>query len=181
MKKLLIFVIVLFALNSFAQQSDVAFQNADKLSLGLGMGLDYGGFGANFVYYPSKNLGLFAGAGYAIEGLGVNAGVKVRFNAEQANKIKPYLTAMYGYNAVIVVKNGSEYDKMFYGPTVGAGIDFRLRPGRSGYWTLGLLIPIRGSNVTNYIDDLKNNHGIDFKNELSPIGISFGYRFVIGS
>lgn len=181
MKKLLILILLIVALSTNAQQSDIAIQSADKVSLGLGMGFDYGGFGANLVYFPNKNFGLFAGGGYALGGLGVNGGMKIRFNADQANKIKPYLTAMYGYNSVIIVKNSSELNKMFYGPTVGFGIDFRLRPGKRGYWTLGLLIPIRNAEVNDYMDDLEKNHGIEFQNKLSPVGFTFGYRIVIGN
>ncbi|RPH28087.1 MAG: hypothetical protein EHM93_19005 [Bacteroidales bacterium] len=180
MKKLLIVFSVFIAIQVNGQVNDSTIIKADKLSIGLGMGLDYGGFGGNLVVYPGKNLGLFAGAGYNLLGLGFNGGLKIRFNGESANKIKPYLLAMYGYNAVIAVKGETSLNKTFYGPTLGFGLDFRQRPGRKGYFTLALLVPIRSSEVKEYMDDLKENNGVEFKNELSPVSISIGYRLVIG-
>lgn len=181
MKKWLLLSILFIVLKVNAQVADSINLKADKFSFGLGMGFDYGGFGANLVFYPSKNFGLFAGAGYAMYGMGANGGVKIRFNAEEANRIKPYIIAMYGYNAVIIVKNSTNFNKMFYGPTLGFGLDFRQRPGKRGYWTIGLLIPIRDSEVDKYIDDLEENHGVKFENNLPPIGLTLGYRMVIGN
>jgi len=42
-----------------------------------------------------------------------------------------------------------------------------------------LLIPVRGSAVKNYMDDLEQNHGVQFTMGLFPVGISFGYRFIL--
>lgn len=174
-------LITLLAIQAMSQVKDSSEVKTDKLSLGIGMGLDYGGFGANIVFYPSTHFGLFFGGGYALNGLGVNGGIKYRFISSRPKaRINPYFSAMYGYNTTIVVKNATEYNKTFYRSTVGIGIDFRQRPYRKGYWTIALLVPIRGSKVNDYIDDLKNNHGVEFKNELMPIAISFGYRLVLG-
>lgn len=180
MKKAFALLLLLIAIQSVAQVKDSLLVNSDKLSFGLGMGLDYGGFGGNFTAYPNKNIGLFVGAGYAIGGFGFNGGVKLRFNAAEANRIKPYLMAMYGYNAIIVVKNETNLNKTFYGPSVGLGLDFKQRSGRKGYWTLAIIFPIRGSEVNDYMDELKADHGVEFERELSPINISLGYRVVFG-
>ena len=177
-KILLLSILIVSLLDSKAQLIDSS-KSPDKFSFGIGMGFDYGGFGGNLTYYPNTNFGLFAGAGYAMDGLGYNAGLKIRFNAKEANRIKPYITAMYGYNAVIVVKNQTNLNKIFYGPTLGFGVDFRQRPGRIGYWTIGLLIPVRFSNVENYMDDLEDNHNVEFKDDLPTIGFTFGYKFVL--
>ena len=37
-------------------------------------------------------------------------------------------------------------------------------------------VPIRSSAVETYIDDLEENHGVKFANNLLPIGFSVGYR-----
>ncbi len=86
---------------------------------------------------------------------------------------------MYGYNAAIAVSNATEYNKLFYGPTFGFGIDYRSSKESIGYWSFAILVPIRSSDVDNYIDDLKTNHGATFSSSLSPIGISLGYRFIL--
>jgi hypothetical protein len=146
---------------------------AERLSIGLGAGLEYGGLGINALVYPQKNLGFFFGAGYALAGFGYNGGIKLRKNP--VHKTTPYLIAMYGYNAAIRVGNAPDYNRLFFGPSVGFGLDFKRSSEGSGYWTTGILIPIRNSSVDQYIDNLERS-GVEFKNTLLPITFSVGYR-----
>lgn len=151
----------------------------DKASIGFGMGMDYGGFGANVTIFPQQNIGLFAGFGYAMIGLGYNVGVKYRYIPNSTATILPYAIGMYGYNTAIKVENAIAYNKFFYGATVGVGLDFHSKSASKGYWSIAILVPIRGSEVNNYINDLKNSHGVEFKNNLSPIGFSIGYKIIL--
>jgi hypothetical protein len=151
----------------------------EKISAGLGLGMDYGGIGGNLLVYPQKNVGLFGGVGYAIAGVGFNAGLKYRFLPKKPNAaLAPYILAMYGYNAAVAVSNMTELSKIFYGPTFGIGIDFKARPLKKNYWTFALLIPVRKAEVDDYIDNLKNS-GVEFNNGLMPIAFSIGYRIVL--
>jgi hypothetical protein len=152
----------------------------DKTSLGIGFGMDYGGIGGNLLVYPQNNIGLFAGVGYAFAGVGYNLGVKLRLITEKhTSGVSAYLVGMYGYNAAISVTNADQFNKLFYGPTFGFGLDYKSFPSKRSYWTFSLLVPIRGSEVDDYITDLKNNHGVVFKNDLLPIAFSIGYRFIL--
>ena len=150
----------------------------DKLNLGLGIGFDYGGFGGNVTYYPQKNIGLFFGGGYAIAGFGYNAGLKYRFlSSNPRAQVTPFLMAMYGYNTAVHVTNASQLDKIFYGPTVGAGCDFGSHAKGRGAWSLAIFVPIRSSEPDDYMNHLKDDLGIEFKNKPWPIGLSVGYKF----
>jgi hypothetical protein len=151
----------------------------DKASFGFGYGQDFGGLGANVIIYPQKNIGLFLGGGYAFAGFGYNAGIKVRLTNNSSSKVNPFAIGMYGYNAAISVTNAEQFNKLFYGSTIGIGVDFLSRPGIPGYLSIALLIPFRNSEVNDYINDLKTNHGVEFKSELLPVTFSFGYRFII--
>nr|WP_321412703.1 hypothetical protein [uncultured Carboxylicivirga sp.] len=159
------------------QDSTEVYKIADPVSLGLGFGQDYGGLGANFLVYPQDNIGFFFGGGYAIAGFGYNVGAKIRFFSKTNPRTNFFITGMYGYNAAIKVQNASEFDKLFYGPTIGFGLDTGKRSYRNGYWSFALLIPFRSSAVQDYFDDLEDNHGVQFENELLPISFSIGYRF----
>ena len=83
----------------------------DKISVGLGIGQDYGGFGGSFLYYPQRNFGLFGGIGYNLASVGYNLGIKSRIaiGSSTSHVLLSFL-AMYGYNAVIRVLDygGSE-------------------------------------------------------------------------
>lgn len=171
----ILFCLFLISLHGNAQDEILLPRTIDATSFGMGVGLDYGGIGGNVMIYPQRNIGIFGGFGYALAGFGYNVGTKLRIISKKST-IDPFAMAMYGYNAAIYVKDASTYDKLFYGPTLGVGLDFHSRR-KSSYWSLALIVPIRSSSVNTYIDDLKDHHGVTFKNELPPIGISVGYRF----
>jgi hypothetical protein len=164
-------------LSLFFKEPDNPDAAYDKVSIGAGVGLDYGGFGVNLLVYPQKNIGFFVGAGYALAGVGSNVGIKIR-HIKEARKIRPYLTAMHGYNTAVAVKDAKSYNRLFYGNSIGFGFDTRPRKESNGHFSLGFLVPIRGTNVDEYLSFLKNQ-GVTFKKELSPIAISIGYRFLV--
>lgn len=186
MKKIIVkglFLILLMFIgisNLKSQDTVVQLMYTDKISFGVGMGLDNGGFGGSLLFYPIHQVGIFLGIGYPIAGIGYNTGIKFRLTKENSTqKFIPYLTAMYGYNAAIAVSGATQYNKLFYGPTLGFGFDMKTSYFSKGYWTLGICIPFRSSEVDDYMDDLETNHGVEFKNSLPPIAVSFAYRFII--
>ena len=145
---------------------------ASSMNLGIGLGLDYGGIGTKWAFCPSKSVSLFAGLGYNFKGLGYNFGIGLRPKSEK--KVVPYFTAMYGYNAVIVIKGLSELNKTYYGPTFGFGLEFNSKRN-DNFWNLGLYIPIRSKEFKDDMDDLNNNSMIQI-NDLWPVTLSFGYN-----
>jgi len=183
MRRIYLFtVMVLVTIISHAQKREVvsgpysgSSETYDNLNLGIGFGFDYGGIGGNLTYYPQKNIGVFFGGGYVIAGFGYNAGLKFRFLPKHGN-ITPFLMAMYGYNAAIHVSGSSELDKIFYGPTVGAGCDFGSHIVGKGVFSLAIFVPIRNSEPDDYMNYLQDN-GVTFKNKLIPIGFSVGYKW----
>lgn len=155
-------------------------ENSDVVNFGFGFGQDYGGLGGNITAYPQQNIGLFAGFGYAIAGFGYNAGIKLRLlPGGGRSKVRPFIEAMYGYNAAVAVTNYSNYNKMFYGPTVGAGLDIGSFVQGRGHFSVAILVPIRSPDVDNYINELNTNYGVNFNNNLLPVTFSIGYKFVL--
>ena len=173
------FLCVLFiTIELYAQDTVSTSPVIDKISLGIGMGMDYGGFGGNLTIFPSNNVGVFAGLGYAFAGAGYNVGVKLRSVPKTTQKkYSAFGLLMYGYNAAVAVMDASQYNKFFYGPTIGIGVDYRSDSKTKGYWSAAFFVPVRSSDVSDYIDDLKSNHGVEFKTGLIPIAFSIGYRF----
>jgi hypothetical protein len=175
-KLIILASLILFSEILNAQEDISNVRQYDRIVVGTGFGIDYGGIGLNLTAYPSENFAFFVSGGYALAGLGVNAGVKTLFFPKRPNPtMVPYLTAMYGYNTAIVVSNDSEMNKIFYGPTFGVGVDVRPRPWRLVYLSCAVLVPLRGEKVDNYI----NNNNIDLKSELMPFGFSFGFKFIL--
>src|SRR5579872_6137572 len=180
-----LFVLFLcIGLSSNAQNKLSIPSDHDMGALGLGLGFDYGGIGMNFTVYPQKNIGIFAGGGYALAGFGYNLGLKFRLNPD--NRFIPFAMIMYGYNTAIAVSDGGggfgynsgNLNKLFYGPTAGVGIDIKSRRA-AGYWSFALTIPFRGQDANNYMNELEANNGVSFSNKPSPVGLSIGYRFIL--
>ena len=149
----------------------------EKAVMGFGFGFDYGGIGVNLTGYPQKNIGIFAGAGYAFAGKGFNAGIKLRLVSN--SHFTPFLIAMYGYNAAITVADNPSYNKLFYGPSAGLGFDIGSHAVNKGNFSFAIFVPFRSPDVNNYINELHNTYGVQFKNSLPPIGFSLGYKFII--
>src|SRR5258708_5296139 len=159
---LLIVSLFLFTTTSRAQYKQQSLEAnshrpIDVVSLGVGFGFDYGGLGVNLTVYPQKNIGLFGGLGYALAGVGYNAGIKLRLLPRDGQAmVRPFIEGMYGYNTAVFVANNRDYNKIFYGPSVGAGIDICPR-GNKGYLSMVLLVPIRNGDAQNYMDNLTQN------------------------
>ena len=152
-----------------------------RTSLGLGYGPDYGGYGANFTYYPHVNIGLFTGVGGAPAGTGFNAGFKIRFTKSRTMaRVIPHFIAMYGSNSAVVVRDAPKYNKLFYGPSFGFGVDVHAAPPTRGSVTIAILCPIRSSDTDVYILKTVEPKQLDYKKQL-PLVISIGYRFIFHS
>lgn len=151
----------------------------DKISIGLGIGQDYGGFGGSFLYYPQRNFGLFFGIGYNLAYVGYNLGIKSRIalGSSTSHVLLSFL-AMYGYNAVIRVQDYHDLNKVFYGATIGAGVDVKPFRYSDDYISMSLFVPLRSSEVDDYMDYLKNVYYVEFEQGLSPVTFSIGYRIV---
>lgn len=151
----------------------------DIFALGLGIGQDYGGLGLSLTVYPQKNIGLFGSFGYAFAGTGYNFGAKLRLIPEDRFKrISLFALGMYGYNAVVTVIDESSYNKLFYGPSAGAGIDLRFIRNR-GYFSFGVIVPFRDPEVDEYMNYLENSKNVDFGSGLIPFTISIGYKIIL--
>jgi len=186
----LIAILLLFSVvanaqdSSFFKISEVSADTipVDKLSVGVGGGYEFGGIGVNVIYYATKNIGVFFGAGYPLTGFGYNAGVKIRIVADNsASTFMPYIIGMYGYNATIRIPDYPELNKTFYGATVGAGIDYRPGNSKFGYISATIYVPFRSTAQKDYIsNDLNNARGIPYStSRIYPLSASIGYKFIL--
>lgn len=148
-----------------------------NVMVGLGTGFDYGGMlGGNLTYEHDRNLAVFAGSGLTYAGMGYNVGVRYRANRKSDTpRFAPYAVAMYGYNAMLAVENQQSLNRLFYGPSVGIGLDYFIHPKESRTrWSLALLVPIRNNSA---IDNYLSEKQIVEKTHLSAVALSLGYFF----
>lgn len=171
-----IFVLVIVTLlgveKAFSQKDHLSSQKSST-SLGIGLGLPYGGIGLNIGTYFTDNFSVFGGIGYQFAGVGYNFGVLKDFPSQSQTQF--YLTGMYGTNAGIVVDGASEFDKLYTGATIGLGVKLNSRKTEGNFWNIGLLVPIRSSEFKRDEDAIRNNPNIELGNTL-PIAIVVGYH-----
>ena len=144
-------------------------------NVGLGIGFDYGGLGAQVQCRPAPPLVMFAGGGYALAGFGYNVGAQGRILPDA--RWCPFVSAMYGYNAVIVVKGASQYNQIYYGPSFGLGVELHGRNNAKKFWRFEVLLPLRDAAFQEDVDALKKNPLIKIEAEPPPIGIGVAYHF----
>ncbi len=125
MKKTILSILCMsITLGIFCQAGNPA-KEAYKFEIGAGLGYEYGGIGMHFSYAPIPNISGFVGVGIN-GGIGYNVGAAWHIIPKTTDhRFRPYLEVMYGYNLVQVVV-GDYYDvNQYYGPSVGAGMEFR--------------------------------------------------------
>ncbi len=144
--------------------------------LGIGLGLDYGGFGIKFEYIPVKHFALFGGAGYNLASISGNAGVAYKILPDK--KLCPNILMMYGYNGVFKGEDSyaAKYDMTSYGFTLGVSLDI-LSVGKGNKFTVALLVPFRSKKFMDNYDAAKNDSNLEIKQALLPVAFSLGYNF----
>jgi hypothetical protein len=168
MKKLLVLAILLGSGLNIARP-----QGWGGMNLGIGAGLDYGGFGGQISYLPVKRMALFGGVGYNLAGAGFNLGARLIITNEK--RVEWHFAGMYGYNAVLRVEGNSQSNTIYYGPSIGAGITLKSKKKSGTYWNFEVLLPFRPAVFHNTVDDL-NQLGYEVTEPL-PVTVSVGYHF----
>lgn len=182
MKKIAVqLLLICIPLGSYAQtrelRTSTRISEMDKISAGIGFGLDYGGIGGNITCYPHRNIGLFGGVGYNFALMGWSLGTKIRLvGAEHRSNASAYLLAMYGTNASSNLQQGPLKGlRTFRGVTVGVGVDLKYKITSRNYWSLSINVPFRSNEYSNF---LKTMDRYNYKyTAASPVAFSLGYRF----
>ncbi|MDD4972447.1 MAG: hypothetical protein PHT07_23705 [Paludibacter sp.] len=179
-KTLILICIFQFAININAQDYLPIAKTYDGTSIGIGAGQDFGGLGIGVLHYGrNKTVGIFGGLGYTPSGIGINAGLKVRLIPIKINPtFNPFLLGMYGYTTSVSVSNDPLYNKMFYGPTIGIGTDFKLKKTSKGFWSFAMQLPLDNSKAIDYIQYLRVVKQMTFS-EPSTFRYSIGYRYLL--
>ncbi|TAH27152.1 MAG: hypothetical protein EAZ07_02660 [Cytophagales bacterium] len=147
-----------------------------KVTIGLGAGLNYGGFGVQGGFQPIPYIRAIAGYGTNLIDMNYNLGLQFRLRPNK--RFCPTISYMYGYNAAIFNKEFTEQSKSFDGSTLGAGIEF-WNQKKSKALFFQVFLPIRSiayenssltSDATLFYNTLNSNP------ILLSIGVHFGIR-----
>jgi len=154
-----------------------------KFDVGVGFGLDYGGAGARFGYVPVKRLMVFASAGYIPKGFGWQLGAMFHIMPKDSKHVaRPYISAMYGTNAYILVKDSHpksnlEHSDIYLGPSFGAGVELRFGSLKHHGIDVAIYYPLRSQEFEDNLDYVKNEPYINGYIEPWKINLSLGYHY----
>ncbi len=147
------------------------------VKFGVGIGLDFGGLiGGRLTFTPVPKLGIFGALGYNLHKASYNTGLTYKFRPDK--RVSPYVNAMYGYNAVIIVDGADQYNKTYYGFSLGGGIELNGKRTKN-YWSFGMNFSLKPKEYFDDMDMLRNNPSIDMGVDPLPVTISVGYHFNI--
>lgn len=181
-----LFFFLLFALcvhhSLLAQESTTSPRDSNsylRTFIGLGGGLPYGGFGMKLSQQLTQELDVFGGVGYNLVGVGYNVGLQVNIPSERRAQF--FLNGMYGYNAVIKIKNLESSEKSYYGPSFGAGLKLKSSKLNGSYWDFALLVPVRSKEFKDDQDFYAKSPLVDNFTKAFPLLLSVGYNFQISA
>jgi len=165
---------ITFGFLSIVGVQEVSAQENNQVYLGLGLGFDYGGIGAKIEYLPVKNVGVFAGLGYNILGVGWNVGATYKIMPDKKVSVNPMV--FYGYNGGSQVIGAPEYEMISYGVTAGVNVGIKMGK-RGNKLSAGLFVPFRSQKFMDNYDAIKNDYRVTLQTELLPIAVGVGYNF----
>lgn len=178
-KKCLLLIICALSGISFSQAQNSIAANEQayrpKAYLGFGTGNVYGGvIGVNLAYEPVKGLGLSAGVGYYLSGLGYNGMLYYRFLADK--KVNPVVYGLFGTNSVIKVVGAAHYNKVYTGPGAGIGSFFKVGRNANRIF-VGLQYAFWSDKFEEDMNTVKNDPAINVKRTPAHVGLNVGFSF----
>lgn len=161
---------------SLAQNTNVSSLQGEK-SYGIGYGLPYGGIGLKVGYNLMDGLNAFAGVGYQTGPIGYNIGLQK--DLVQSGMVQPYVSAMFGSNAAIRLIGTSYDERVFLGPSVGAGVKINAlsHSYQGNYLELGVIYAFTSVSYQEEFESIKNSSLANKLNEPWPVLIVIGYNF----
>jgi hypothetical protein len=180
--KLYLSLIFSFCLMALASNANAQNLSSEKgiTSLGAGVGLPYGGIiGLKLNHNLEDNFSAFGGIGYNFLGVGFNAGLNYTIPSFKSTEL--YFTGMYGYNALIDIEGVPEYQKVYYGASVGTGLKINSLRYEGRYWDFGILVPLRNAAYRNDLEAIENDPFITIDSKPLPIQFYFGYNIPINA
>ena len=174
MRKLILVIFAFLVYTNALNAQENTFYNRD---IGVGMGVNYGGFGTSVAYAFTPYISIEGNLGYNL--LDIVGGGALNIHLVPKNNKKFYcltLKGMYGYNAGIITSKEIELTgnsgKSFYGISFGLINEFRFGSKKDIGINIGIIIPIRSAKFTNSYNGFTES-GYDLSTAF-PVLLSIG-------
>lgn len=162
--------------------------NEEKLSLGLGAGVQYAFVGFQGRYFFSKYLGASASVNYSPYGAMWNAGIEVRIPEARPQRVAPYFNFLVGTNSFIAVNafifttptgpfESIDEQRKFIGGVIGAGIKWDAFDTNRSYFKIGFDFLIVNKGHSQFVDEFNSIYATTYSRDWRKFVPSLGYAF----
>lgn len=150
-------LLILF-LSAFIFQFTFA-QDDYLMDIGIGVGLNYGGFGTNISLSPDPHISGDFILGYNLDKVVAGGGLSINFMPKAL--YNPCIRGFYAYNAPGYIKN--------YGFNLALGNEFKFGAKKRHGFCIDIVFPFRTKIAKEYNSD----------SSLSPVTLSLAYQVQI--
>lgn len=174
---LLLFISVIG--NSQSRKKENIF-SLEKISVGAGIGLEYGVIGMRGKYYFNDYLGSSLGLGTVFVGRLIwNVGLDFRVPKLATKRFAPYANVMYGANASLIIEdqNSKNINKLYRGISTSLGIKINVIPKLNSYITIGINYRFLNGNIAKFVEDYNQEFGTNVDRNYSSVFPVFGYTY----
>lgn len=171
---------------SLAQSKSRAVENIfakEKLSLGVGLGVDYAGLGPKVSYSIFKNWYAIFTASIIPKEFIYAGGIEIRMPLKSNPRICPHVFLMYGKDFIVELSDfgAQEFErKVFNSINLGFGSKFRLFKTRNSYLSAAVTYRfISEKTVNDFVDDFNDRRSLDISIDYKRVLFSLGYSFIL--
>lgn len=180
------FILMVSVFNSIAQSKSKAEENIfakEKLSLGVGIGVDYGILGPKVSYSLFKNVHAIFTASIIPKEFIYGGGTEIRIPLKSDTRIRPHVFLMYGRDFIVELSDFGKQElerKVFNSLNVGLGSKFRLLKTRNSYFSAAVTYRfIAEKTVNDFVDDFNDRRSLDVSIDYRRVLFSLGYSFIL--
>ena len=175
--------ILLSVSNSFSQDnitntdtSEIK-SNTPKLTFGIGLGIDYGGFGTQFKVKFFNAIEAYMGIGHNTNNFNISIGTSVSFFKKSF--LQPKFSLTYGTTHLIIIEKASQYNESFQGFAFGIGANIFFNKRTGNHFSLGLNILPPSQEFIQATNQLRKDPNVSITEQARDWGITIGYHMSI--
>lgn len=155
----------------------------ERLSLGVGVGVDYGVLGPKFSYSLFQNLHAIFAVSILPKNFIYAGGTEIRMPLKNNARICPHVFLMYGMDFIVELSDFGKQEferKVFNSINLGFGSKFRLFKTRNSYLSAAVTYRfISEKTVNDFVDDFNDRRSLDISIDYKRVLFSLGYSFIL--
>lgn len=155
----------------------------ERLSLGVGVGVDYGVLGPKVSYSIFKNWHAIFAVSILPKNFVYAGGIEIRMPLKNNARICPHVFIIYGKDLFVELTDFEKQElerKVFNSLNVGLGSKFRLFKKKKSYLSAAVSYRFNSEKSINaFVDDFNERRNLDIDITSNNVLFSIGYSFIL--